>query len=180
MRKMIGVAHEDSLVPLKRWLLLVDEIAVVHDLEADWTFRDKKPTLAADLDWLADRGVVSRVNAHVNSTVNVREMKYDGKRVILVPESGKAAINILPGPTNNKSNGLKTTVRDLLSALQDIVCRQECETLRELSGVDAVSLHQRSPSGIKVEGFSTVMADVQHVRLRELTNFLCKGQSFHR
>lgn len=58
MRKVIGVGDEASLVPLKRWLLLVDEVAVVHDEGTDWDSRSENPSLAADLDWLSERGIV--------------------------------------------------------------------------------------------------------------------------
>jgi hypothetical protein len=85
MRKIVGVGNSTSLKHLKCLLLLFDQIAVVHAPERDWDFRPRNPRPAADLDWLRDRGIAFLANAHSNATVNIEDVKYDGKGLVLIP-----------------------------------------------------------------------------------------------
>jgi hypothetical protein len=164
MRKLIGVGDEASLAQLKRWLLLVDEVAVVHDQAKDWDCRDDNPSLAADLDWLSDRGIVSKVDTHANATVNVQDIKSEEGRVLLIPRAGAASIYLRPGP----STGQPMTVSELLDALQDIVCRLECQTLQRSTDVDAISFRMPSPGVWVSKDLHLVLGDVEHVTINAM------------
>src|SRR5260370_15860062 len=131
MSKVIGVGDEAALLELKRWLLLVDEIAVPHDEKTDWECRTENPSLASDLDWLRERGIVSTVSSHEAATINIEEVKLHGERVLLRLGPASTEIRIRSGPPDqtNVDPGIPerkpTTVGELVNALHDIVCRLE-------------------------------------------------------
>jgi hypothetical protein len=160
MRNLIGVGDEQTFTRLKRWLLLVDKVAVVHQKDGDWDFRRKNPSLAADLDWLTEEGIVFRVNTNLDSTINVRSIRKEGNRVVLVPESGPATIYIRPGSSITKA---PMTVSAMIDAVQDIVCRLECQSLRESSDIDTISLRTPSPRVVAPKSTRLVQGMVQHV-----------------
>lgn len=165
MGKLIGVADAESLTQLKRWLLLVDEIAVVHDEESDWTFRDENPSLASDLDWLTERGIVSRVHHHADSTVNIDAVRQGESGVVLIPTKGAASIQIRPGLANDSG---PMTVGELLGALSDILCRLEAATLRSSGDIDAVSLRSPSPHVVAPKRFHVELGNVHHVTINAM------------
>jgi hypothetical protein len=108
VNKVIGVGDERALPQLKRWLLLDDQIAIVDKYEKDWSFRSKKPSLAADLDWLTERGIVFSVNNCLNWTNNVKEVRQEGDKVLLILQSGgPASMYIQP---IRRANGKPMTV----------------------------------------------------------------------
>lgn len=96
-----------------------------------------------------ERGIVFTVSSHENATINVGEVTVNGGRVLLNIKPANTKIRIQTsthGQTNlDPALGKPMTVSELLDALQDIVCRMECETLRRSGEVDAVSLRKPSP-----------------------------------
>src|ERR1022692_3532198 len=133
--KMIGVGSISSLKHLKSQLLLVDEIAVVLGVDdtGDWDIRKKDPRLAADMDWLRDRGVVwaanpgaGAINVAVRSN-DLAEVTFENERVVIsLPPHLSTAPAVEPSPT-------RRTVRisELVDALSDICCRVECQWLEK-------------------------------------------------
>jgi hypothetical protein len=173
MSKVIGVGDEAALLELKRWLLLVDEIAVPHDEKTDWECRTKNPSLAADLDWLRERGIVSTVSSHVATTVNVEEVKLDGERVLLylAPASTETPIRSGPPDQTDVDPGIPErkpmTAGELVDALQDIVCRLECESLRRSREVEAVSLRRPSPR-VVILGERVALGDIHNIAIKAM------------
>jgi len=55
----VAVTSPSLLSNIKRQLVLFDRVAVVHG-DIDWDFREENPSLAADLDWLENQGIVFR------------------------------------------------------------------------------------------------------------------------
>lgn len=165
MSKLIGVSNAPALGQLKRWLLLVDQIAVVDDFEEDWSFRSKKPSLAADLDWLSHRGIVFPVNNYSNLNVNVEKVIPMKGRVILVPGPRPASLNVQPNP---RADEKPMTVAQLLDALSDPLCRLECQNLRRSADLDAISLRVRSPHLLVCGEERKALGDVQHVTIKAM------------
>lgn len=139
---VIGIATLFDLEDLKRKLLLVDKIAVIHDVnaETDWYCRKRNPTLAADLDWLGDHNIVVRVEsaAAMKDVGNLR-MRFS------VPPTGRGAklykmssipeaLLKAPGATVEEGGG------NALEALCDLFCRVLCGRMTDQEAVQAVSL----------------------------------------
>lgn len=103
-----------------------------------------------------------RVNNHADTTVNVQDVKADEGRVVLISKPGPAEIYIRSGLPTGRG---EMRAGELIEALQDIVCRLECETLRSSSEVDAVSLRMPSPRVLVPEGLRVALGDVQQVTI---------------
>ncbi len=164
MNSIVGVGDENSLIHLKSWILLMDEIAVVHD-EGEWSFRDRDPALAADLDWLSDLGIVKRVYGAASVPINIKDVRLEGGRLVLIPDNNpNAKILIQPGADSSRP----CTVRDMLDALSDVICRMECESFRRTDSVTAVSLREPSPL-VKWQGtIPMTLGDVHRVTIRSM------------
>lgn len=139
MGTVIGVADKESLKDLKRWLLLVDEIAVAHSEEKDWSFRDERPEMAADLDWLSDRGIVFRIGT--DFATNITSIRSEGKGVVIEVDEDSPGIKILKTIFSREA---LINVGHMRDALSDLVCRLICEELRQSRQVDAISLYPPS------------------------------------
>jgi hypothetical protein len=56
----------------------------------------------------------------------------------------------------------------LINALEDIVCRLECETLRTSQDLDAMSLQSPSPTVFRIRGVPTVLGTALNVVIKSL------------
>jgi len=130
-----------DLEDLKRNLLLVDKIAILHDddWQTDWYCRERNPALAADLDWLRDRGIVERVESAVAvKSVGELTARIDFKptvedasgRMSAVPES---LMLVLPGTVTDRG-------APALVAACDLCRRVLCEQLMAKYPIHAISL----------------------------------------
>ena len=171
MNKIIGVATPSALATLKRQLLLVDQIAVVHDVDPqiDWTFRAKNPSLAADLDWLTARGVVFRTDFSLKFEIDIDQVSVKGEKVIL--KSAQSPVILSSRSQERKllvmPKGEKITVSHMLEALYDFCCREECQRLRDNSDVEAISLF--TPSLLPISGpVNTTIASVNSIVIKNL------------
>ena len=172
--KTIGVGTTSSLKHLKKHLLLVDEIAVVLGVDStgDWDIREKDPRLAADLDWLRDRGLVWSANSGGADAINVAVRSSDLAEVSF--EKGRVVISAPSSPTTSRvcSEGLPSTrimrVSELLHALSDICCRVECQWLERNRPVHAFTLLPPSSKVARLEGLTSVSSDVLSVVLKTI------------
>ena|ERR1700730_3087736 len=140
--QLVGVAAPSDLTQLKRQLLLVDQIAVIHDVDPshDWECRPENPSLAADLDWLENRGLVFRVDTAGELEAGVEKMEMREGYVLLTPSErpGRIKFRVAPEGTKRKR---RFTYADFLDGVRGLITRIECDELRDSRGVAAVSLH---------------------------------------
>ena len=148
-----------ALKRLKTHLLLVDEIAIVQgvDESGDWDVRKEDPRLAADLDWLQDRGVVWGAHASSDATVNIGEVRFSEGRVILSLSSDPATIRLT---SSSFPSAPPMRISELLDALFDTCCRLECQRLEESRPVQAISLHPPSARVGRPLGLKSTPGDV--------------------
>jgi hypothetical protein len=140
----IGVATLGDLVGLKRHLMLVDRIAVMHptDPRSDWECRAHDPALASDLDWLQGKGVLLRVDGTSDVETGIEKIEAVDGRCVLKMSNRAGLIRVVrrskPGGTGPRA---AVTVGRFKDALMETLCRLECEALRRSADVDVFSLH---------------------------------------
>jgi hypothetical protein len=167
MTPTVGVATPSALTGLKRQLLLVDQIAVVHDATDDWDFRSENPSLAADLDWLEEQGAVFRTDFSLGLESGIDELRCDGNKVVILPGGKPGIFSFRIADSGIPKSGPPFTVAHLLEVLNDICCREECQILRNSRGVETVSLF--SPSKVSLSGrVSTIPTTVNSVIIKAL------------
>jgi len=175
--QLVGVAAPSDLTQLKRQLLLVDQIAVIHDVDPshDWECRPENPSLAADLDWLENRGLVFRVNTAGDLEAGIEKMEMREGCVVLTPSERPGLIQFRRVAPEVIKRKRRFTYADFLDAVRGLITRIECDELRDSRGVAAVSLHSSSetlPLGARiVRGASDESIEpgyVQSVILRKL------------
>jgi len=142
---VIGVATLFDLEVLKRSLLLVDKIAVLHneDPETDWYCRNRNPGLAADLDWLSDKGLVERVE----SSVQIESVDDLRARINFKP-SGECPLTEMSKVPESllRSSAVTEGGRPAFEAACDLCCRVLREQLMLGHVIDAVSLRDPTSS----------------------------------
>ncbi len=170
MRNIIGVTDEASIADLKRWLLFVDELAVIHPAHEDWRFKEADPELAAAMNWLRDRGALRAIDNHLCTPMNIEAVKMIKDTVYVLTKDRSISIK-LESPGVGKMqirfggrSDLKLKVSQILEALSDALCRMECATLRQTIGAEAISLREPSEH-LYVQNGVTIEDQVQVVTI---------------
>jgi hypothetical protein len=170
--QIVGVAYLSNLTELKRSLLLLDRIAVIHDLDPnrDWDCRAEDPALAADLDWLQAREIVSRVDASSKLDTGIERLEKVGDE-ILFEMGDRPGIFGTARRTKAKMREPRVAplkVRDLRDAINHFACRHECESLRKSLDVNAVSLYPPSRTLHRPDGKGVEPGYVQRIVIERL------------
>jgi hypothetical protein len=142
VNQYVAVSTESLLTGIKRHLLLFDRVAVLQS-EQDWSFRENDASLAADLDWLEERGLLFRVSDFLN-----QELGWQS-----VDTTSGIAIELVDVPNGDPIKAREArlgrrfarrfnhkTVKNILEGLEDWGCRWEAQRLTRSVGVQAVSL----------------------------------------
>jgi hypothetical protein len=168
--QIIGVATPSVLAGLKRQLLLVDQIAVVHDVDPqkDWGFRSEDPSLAADLDWLTEQGEVFRTDFSLKLEIGINEVEARGENLILKAAKLPSLLTPYFGiPNSAKSHAERFTVGHMLEVIDDFCCREECQALRNSLGKEAISFF--TPSRLCLSGTAnTTLTTVNSIIIKAL------------
>lgn len=170
MNEHIAVAPESSLSAIKRHLLFFDRIAVIKS-ELDWNRRENEPSLAADLDWLENQGLLFRVGEFLNRECGFEfEERKDGGKGILIKltDVPKHKIKEVTEARLGKEFVLKfsnKTIRDFMEGLDDLACRWEAQRLTHLGGMRAVSVSAPRIEIDKLLGVHASKGDVIRVAL---------------
>ncbi len=105
--------------------------------KSDWSFRAADPSLAADLDWLEDKGLVFRVGDFLDRECGF-EFKYteDGKGVLVkLVEVPRHKIKEVREAHLGREFALKfsgKTIADWKKGIDDLACRWEAQRLARL------------------------------------------------
>lgn len=172
MSKLIGVAPPSALQDIKRQLLLFDQLAITHD-KKDWKFRSKDPSLAADLDWLENEGIVfkSYETANIELGFEIVPQKK-GQGVLLrptqAPKRNQEGEIVEPLGLRLASKLRNRIVRDLIPIFEDFLCRLECEHLRSSRDAEAVSIRSPFPEVSETFGIKTGKGYVSRVVIKEM------------
>ena len=121
MEEYVGILSQVGLSSsdIKRNLVLFDRIAIPQREGIDWPWRERNPELAANLDWLSERGLVFKVFA-------------SWKFMRPVPSFGLSPFE----------DGIDAKLRrNWVDALVELSCRGEAAVLRaSRNDIEAVSL----------------------------------------
>jgi hypothetical protein len=172
MMKLIGVAPPSALQDIKRELLLFDQLAITHD-EKDWEFRSKDPSLAADLDWLEQKGLVFKSYQAGNIELGFEMVEQKKGRGILlrptqVPKRDRKGEILEPLGLRLASKLRNRRVRDLTLIFEDFLCRLESEHLRSSEDTEAVSIRPPFPEVSETFGIKTEKGHVARIVIKEI------------
>jgi len=172
MKKLIGVAPPSALRDIKRQLLLFDQLAITHD-EKDWEFRSSDPSLAADLDWLENEGIVFKTYEAGDIELGFEIVPEKKGRGVLLRPTQAPKLNqegeiMEPLGLRLASKLRNRRVRDLTPILEDFLCRLESEQLRSSEDAEVVSIRLPFPEVNETFGIKTEKGYVSRVVIKEM------------
>jgi hypothetical protein len=163
----VAVVPDTGLSSIKHQLLFFDKVAVVQS-EDDWSFREQDPSLAADLDWLENKGLVFRVAEALKKLIPfeiVRQEQKDTLRITLTDFLPEDKIEEVRDDTHL---GSEKTPKEILSGIDDLVCRWEAQRLKDSAGVEAISISSPCSGISDLFGLKTAQGDVVRVLLKNI------------
>lgn len=170
MSEYVAVASESSLSGIKQQLLLFDRIAVIKS-ELDWDRRKDEPSLAADLDWLENQGLLFRIDEFLNRECGFEfeDRKDAGKGIVVkLTDIPKHKIKEVTEARLGKNFVLQfsnKTIRDFMEGLDDLACRWEAQRLTNSGGMRALSISAPRMEIDKLLGVHATKGDVIRVAL---------------